>query len=456
MYNKLALAISLALSGQAAFAAGNTLFDDVAPNTAANVPIPVGSPLEATNPLILPSATWTQTTIAERDANGVAGHFWDMIDTNRTGVDANRYLFMPFEPSNSDIVAMGECGGGTSNCASGALRIDTWTGETTTIVAIGTENWQRGDASRWAPWGGWITGEENWSPGSTATTPTGRLFEVTNPVTTDGSDVDFVQRNNVIPRVSHEGLAFDADSAFYFVDENSSGSIYKFVSANPLADNGDDYFNAGTTYALKMSGIGDAFDWVALDPFNLDGRGAADAVGADGFNRPEDLEIKTLGDGSQLLFFAATGTHDVWTINLGTNEVYQFVSQATIDLATGLAVGSAFRSPDNLAIDADGNIYIIEDQETPNADIWLTIDENNDGIAEGIQRWAGMQVTGAEPTGLFFDLANPNVAYVNIQHPDSLNDRTVRIEASPVPVPAAVWLFGSALAGFAGIRRRKA
>ena len=32
-----------------------------------------------------------------------------------------------------------------------------------------------------------------------------------------------------------------------------------------------------------------------------------------------------------------------------------FVNRSTIDLATGLPVGSAFNSPDNLAIDHDGN-----------------------------------------------------------------------------------------------------
>jgi len=29
------------------------------------------------------------------------------------------------------------------------------------------------------------------------------------------------------------------------------------------------------------------------------------------------------------------------------------------------------------------------------------------------------------------------------------------ISSAPVPVPGAVWLFGSALAGFIGIQRRK-
>lgn len=455
MLKPITLAVLAALSVPSAMAAGNTLFDDVAPLTGANTPIPVGSPLEATNPLLLPDGL-TQKTIVSRsdvspDLNSLSsGRYWDMIDTNRTGPDAGRYLFMPFEPSNL----------AGPNTASGALRVNLQTGTATTIVPVGTQNWQRGDASRWAPWGGWITGEENWSPSSVAVEATGRLFEVTNPTTATEGTGNLVQRNNVIPRVSHEGLAFDSQKSFYFIDENSSGSFYKFVSANPNASSGDDYFAAGTTYALKV-GAGNnasaagAFTWEALDPFNTNGRSAADNVGATAYNRPEDMEVKTLGNGDEAIMFTATGTHDVWTVNLTQNTINQFVSRDTIDIATGVAVGSALASPDNLAIDADGNIYIVEDQPTPSADIWLAKDTDNDGVAEYVQRWAAMQVTGAEPTGLFFDPYQPNVAYVNIQHPDSLNDRLVQITAAvPEPETYAMMLAGLGLIGAFARRRR--
>jgi hypothetical protein len=39
---------------------------------------------------------------------------------------------------------------------------------------------------------------------------------------------------------------------------------------------------------------------------------------------------------------------------------------------------------------------------------------------------------GAESTGLYFDKFKPNVAYVNVQHPDSGVDRTIMISA-PCP-----------------------
>jgi secreted PhoX family phosphatase len=108
------------------------------------------------------------------------------------------------------------------------------------------------------------------------------------------------------------------------------------------------------------------------------------------------------------------------------------VNRNTIDLATGLAVGSALASPDNLAVDHDGNIYIIEDRNGgSDDDIWLAVDLNKDGDVtdpgEGIGRWASNGTLGSEFTGLYFDPTNKRRAWVNIQHPNSGNDRLIEI-----------------------------
>jgi secreted PhoX family phosphatase len=81
-------------------------------------------------------------------------------------------------------------------------------------------NRSSGDASRWTPWGGYLTAEESWGTGSVK----GRIFEVTNPITAGQYGGHFVWRT-IIPRVSHEGLAFDANNTLYFVDELNGGSI---------------------------------------------------------------------------------------------------------------------------------------------------------------------------------------------------------------------------------------
>lgn len=53
----------------------------------------------------------------------------------------------------------------------------------------------------------------------------------------------------------------------------------------------------------------------------------------------------------------------MFAFNLGTNTSSLFASTATLNLATNAAVGSTeFTSPDNTSIDAEGNVYIVEDR----------------------------------------------------------------------------------------------
>ena len=170
------------------------------------------------------------------------------------------------------------------------------------------------------------------------------------------------------------------------------------------------------------------------------------AVKATGYNRPEDIEIQTLADGTQLLYVNTTdsdintsgsdGTSRTYNINLSTNVVRLFAAPQTTDLATGAAAGGGFRNADNLAIDHEGNMYIVEDRPgAEDDDIWFAVDLNKDGDlndpGEGIARWVSNGTVGSEFTGLYFDLRNPNIAYVNIQHPDSGVDRTIEIKGSP-------------------------
>jgi len=482
-----ALALSLMVLGAPALAA-NSYFSNFTPLPASAGPIPVNGAGEAT-PITLSSPNFSQKTIADRTTQntlvpGSNSGNWDMIDTNRTGPDANRYLFMPFETGTG-----------------GVQRVDLWDNNystrTVTIVAPGTQGFVAGDASRWTPWGSYLTGEESWGTGSTK----GRLFELTNATTAAANGGNFVSRN-VLPRVSHEGLAFDAAKSLYFVDELNGGSIYKYVSANPNATTGDQYFDKGQTFVLKV-GAGGQFEgtnsntanltgaatWVAITTatgtanaatfsamvnlgggnFALDGRQAADLVGATGYNRPEDMEIQTVG-GQERIYFTTTdsdsdstggnGSSRVYWLNTATASVSLFADQNTIDLATGQAVGGALRSADNLAIDADGNIYIIEDRNGGvDNDIWFAKDINKDGdlldAGEGIGRWASNGTQGSEFTGLFFSLTDPNKAYVNIQHPSSGNDRLIEISAVPEPSTYAMLLGGLGLVGFLA-RRRKA
>ena len=95
-------------------------------------------------------------------------------------------------------------------------------------------------------------------------------------------------------------------------------------------------------------------------------------------------------------------------------------------------MAAGLTSPDNLALDHQGNLYIVEDRNGGvDDDIWFAKDLNKDGdlldAGEGLARWASNGTLGSEFTGLYFDPQNKRRAWVNIQHPNSANDRTIEI-----------------------------
>jgi len=432
---KISLAVGMALTATYA-AADATGFDQFTPmigNTE-----PAGTYPESA-PLRLSSDAFRQVNIVTRDPQQVerfdSGNY-DMNTVNENGPEAGSYLFSPFETGQAGI-----------------QRTDLRTMQTTTIWHSPEAGQHRSfDASRWTPWGSYLTAEESWSdPGANPPSEYGRLFEVVNPLA-EPDDVE-IKHRSILPRVSHEGLAFDSDNNLYFIDERNGSHIFRFTSRHPDAASGDEYFAAGQTSVLRVGdgtvkeATGKA-QWIPLtdrDGTPLDGvvlvhDGEIDGRATPklekflgtGFDRPEDLEIKTLRNKSQQLYVATTTNHKVFSIDLKRNEVKLFASRETTDMATGFEAGDEFTNPDNLAIDADGNIYIVEDQPGGIEDTWFAVDENDDGVAEAIGKWASLNTQGAEATGLYFDPFSPHLAYINVQHPDSGEDRTIMIMAPPV------------------------
>lgn len=433
MRPSLASALILALVAPAALAGDFAAFTPLAGD-------PEAGSLPETAPFVLSSPCFRQTGIAHRDPSGKTrfdSGTWDMLTVNETGPHAGRFLFTVFETRQAGI-----------------QRTDLRTLETTTLwhspAAAPAANSHRAfDAVRWTPWGGLLTGEEAW--GGFASRH-GRLFELVNPLADPPQTV--IRHRAIVPRVAHEGLIFDRDNNLYFVDEHQDGHIFRYASVRPDAASGDAFFAAGQTALLRV-GDGRRHEatgsgrWIPLttregmplpgvvtveDPdgqLAIDGRatGRRHAFRGTGFGRPEDLDIRTLPDGRQLLFFTATTHHKVFSIDLANNTVKLFASRATPDMATGAAVGAAFSNPDNLAVDVSGNVYIVEDQPGGRADIWFARDDDGDGVAEAIGKWASLTTVGAEPSGLYFDPLRPGVAYVNVQHPASGVDRTFLIRA---------------------------
>ena len=449
----LAVAGSLALAGIATSAgvasAANTSFDQFSPLASS-----AGPTADEANPITFGGAAFQQRSIADRNTQLAADEpnsgVWDMITVNETGPRKGSFLFTPFESSQSGI-----------------QRTSLATEESETIWNSPAPGGHVAfDASYWTPWGTYVTAEESWcsAPAGCTTSPYGRFFELTNPLTADsvtdatGEEAVLAHRN-VIPRVSHEGVQFDKRLNMYFIDELNGGSLYKYTSA---ADWGDiksgraGYFDAGQTSVLRV-GSGatpnatGSYTWVPItdaqgqalpgaltitDPngvTSVDGRNTTDLAAFKGtdYQRPEDMQLQTV-NGVERLYVATTTTNEVYALDLGAQSISVFANTASTNLATGTPVGSGLTSPDNLALDAENNLYIVEDRNGgTDDDIWFARDLNLDSdlldAGEGLGRWASNGTVGSEFTGLYFDPTDKRRAWVNIQHPASGNDRTIEI-----------------------------
>jgi uncharacterized protein len=453
---RMGIAGGLLLASTVLFANG-TRFSDFTPLGSSAGPIPINDPAEAA-PITFGNPVFQQQSIADRATQLLANMpntgSWDMNTVNETGPHKGRYLFTVFETGQP-----------------GVQRHDLLSGVTDTIwhsLAAGTHT--SFDPSYWTPWGTFIVAEESWctAVAGCTTSRNGRLFELKNPIDappifnplTAASNInaDFVHQN-VIPRSSHEGIQFDRVGNLYFIDELDGGNIYKYTSAAKWGDvmsGKAEYFDAGQTFVLRV-GTGTVanatgpFTWVPItnatgaalpgalaitDPngvTSVDARNTTNLAAFKGtdYMRPEDMQMQSLRD-ADYLYVTTTTTHETYRLDLKNSTISVFADRNTVDLATGLPVGSALANPDNLAIDHDGNIYIVEDRNGGvDDDIWFAKDLNGDGDlddpGEGIGRWASNGTQGSEFTGLYFDPTDKRRAWVNIQHPASGKDRTIEI-----------------------------
>lgn len=446
---KIAAAVAFLPAAPLVFAGDDIRFSDFTPLAAS-----AGPTADEAKPITFGNAQFVQKSIIHRQSQLAAnkpnsGNF-DMNTVNESGRDKGRYIFTVFETGSG-----------------GVQRHDRKTGLTETIwqspgVAPALNSHVAFDASYWTPWGTYITAEESWTAGGSIY---GRLFELKNPISAPGiinggnnSGAQFVHQN-VIPRTSHEGIQFDKAGNMYFIDELNGGTIFRYTSAAKMSDvkkGKADYFAAGTTFVLRV-GDGNtanatgAYAWIPFTDVlgkglpgavtitdangvtSVDARSTVDQPlfkGTD-YQRPEDLLITT-EKGNEYLYMATTTTHEVYKLDLKNSAISVYANRDTIDLATGAAVGTSLTNPDNLAVDRDGNIYIVEDRNgAVDDDIWFAKDLNKDGDindpGEGLARWASNGTSGSEFTGLYFDPFNKRRAWVNIQHPASGNDRTIEI-----------------------------
>jgi uncharacterized protein len=399
------------------------------------------------------------------------------------GTSASMFDMLAYHPSGSHIFIPHE-----SPIGAGVTRYDIAANKAELIFAgdqqgqFGTANgWSNDygafDPCRWTPNKTLFLAEE-WSG-------LGRVIEILNPMAPVGQ-IQFRVLES-IANVSHEGINFSNryKNTIYFIDEWNSGSIYKFemrrvgdytvgqtfvLSVDAFAGSGgiatQNWNSTANTTATRTG----AATWLPLtdlfgaplpgvpNPFldapagspTLGGRAAADFVGGTPYGRPEDMVVSRLANGNEVLYIAVTSEASVISIEItnpgkpgrfnGTAMVRTFVSNTGTPKNLGYAPTTGLLdAPDNLALDAAGNIYVIED--SPNSgsvggDIWFVRDINNDGVGESLDHFMTLRVNGSEATGMIFNPSMPTEFAVCVQHPSSTNLGSV-----PNGLGDAVWSF---------------
>jgi hypothetical protein len=364
-------------------------------------------------PFDLP-AGYSQTIIANEiddflPVAGTGADLPDMLTLNETGPQAGRFLYRTHEVGSNGAVTATDLVAGV-----------------TSLVAQ-QPHYESLDGIVWTPHHTLLFAEER-------VVATRRDPAVPNAV--GGLVYEFDPATGItrpLPAVgarSHEGLRFDPQGNLYGISEstqgiNGSGAIFKFVPDR----RGD--LSSGQLYVLKVldgvSKTGPAI-WVALDrdAVQIDSDAEALRVGATGWARPEDIELGTStgnAKGGQNVMFVATTTDDlVLRIELDGDQAYvsNFIQEGVN--ITGLS------SPDNLALDKQGNLYIAEDNGP--GDIWFA-PATHARVASGVVRFASLSDCAAEPTGIYFDRSGKTL-WVNVQHAGGTlrNDLTVAITRS--------------------------
>lgn len=278
----------------------------------------------------------------------------------------------------------------------GVTRVDLLTHEVEVLVQ--GSDFQRLDGLTWTPWDTLLVGEEAES---------GRLFEITNP-TGRAQRIEVVERP-AFGRRRHEGLAVDARGRVYGVDDSPEGRIYRLTPDRPLADGS---LSHGTLEALAVRSVPGGLPlrrerarWVPID-----------SPAVTSFDRPEDVELV-----GTRLYVAMTGEDRVLSIDLARDRA-PLVS-TYLDRRSN---APELRSPDNLASDPSGNLYVAEDVGSERLAsgrrnrIWLADAPRRAGAAARRVRLFGTVGRGdAEPTGLFVDATGRSL-YVNLMGGDDL------------------------------------
>ena len=268
-------------------------------------------------------------------------------------------------------------------------------------------------------------------------------------------------KRTALGRLKHENAAFteapDGRAVVYTGDDQRFERLYKYVSARPwktMRKHGVSPLDDGTLYAARFDADGTGV-WLPLTPASVPGdlasilidtRGAAAAAGATPMDRPEWVAVHptlsgvaygTFTNNSDRVETDAANPRPAnrnghilrWQNTGGDHAATTFVWSVFALAGTGLGTGDgstiapvdAFGSPDGLAFDGDGRLWIQTDGGQPDVKVNGTaVKQNNqmfvaDPVTGDLRRFLvgpkGCEITGWTTTD------DARHLFVNIQHP---------------------------------------
>ena len=263
------------------------------------------------------------------------------------------------------------------------------------------------------------------------------------------------KKRTALGRLKHENAAFieasDGRAVIYTGDDERFQRLYKYVSAQPwkkMLRNGQSPLDEGTLYVARFDpdgtgvwlplAVGAVPGYSDLPTILIDTRGAATAVGATPMDRPEWVAVHPSIPGLAYATFTNNTLRTVadhanprinnrfghilrWQNAEGDHGAESFVwsvfalagaGLGTIDGST-IAPGDAFGSPDGLAFDASGRLWIQTDGSQPIAcnNQMLAADPASGDLRRFLVGPAGCEITGWTPAD------DGRTLFVNIQHP---------------------------------------
>lgn len=437
-------------------------------------PLAASSPCVAAvdDPFVLP-AGYEQQVVA-REGEGGSLDNWDMNTQNEFGRDAGRFVYRTHEngPGATQVTV--------TDLKSGATRI-----------LAQRADWERFDGIVWTPHGTILAAEETQGNlgafGAAVPDPdvpearAGLVYELfvdprdpsrlnVNDPRDDVGPRDGIAVRPALGSKSHEGMRFDRRGNHYGISESSPGSIFRFVPARKSD------LSRGTLQALKTdNGHDGSGTWVDIPQAEarVDAQGAATRRGANSYVRPEDVETgestgRDRNNGGNTLYVALTGTDEVLAVDLSSSSRpfaydYVFTPAHTPPSTSGApnAPAGEFDSPDNLALDRQGNLVITEDPggvppaKTVGDDIFIAAPPrsgtprgtNRRQPASRVERFASLKDCIAEPTGVYFaldgteeftegtpreELVGDETLFVNRQHAGQNTPTDQLVAISPV------------------------